>query len=82
MPPTNETFKQHRVFLRFNKLTNMNVSLFGVADRSAEQEFISEVDSSIRFDFSYHAEKGIMVVAYPSEDQETELEFEYWSQLV
>lgn len=81
MPPTTETFKQRRIFIKFNKLNNMNVTLYGKADRTAKVEILSDgdVDPNIAFNYSYPASKGILVVAFPLENQETEFEFEYWA---
>lgn len=58
----------------------MNVFLFGGKDRlSATSKIVkdnekAEVDETYSFDYK----EGILVIAYPNQDKETELEFEYW----
>lgn len=58
----------------------MNVYLYGGKSRfEATQSMIpGNNQANIGQSYSIGVEKGIMIVAYPNEDKETDFGFEYW----
>ena len=58
----------------------MNVHLYGGADRfgAFKAMVIDNLPAKIDVTYGWAKEEGVMVVAFPNKDVDTEFEFEYW----
>lgn len=59
----------------------MNVYAYGTANRTDAMDMIVPKNEMVHtdFDYSFGAEHGVLLVAWPKEDQETNFKFDYWT---
>jgi len=69
-----------RIYIEVSKMTNMNVYIYGGPDRFSATEQITKGNQMpvTGRNYSIPVSKGVLVVAYPNQEVDTEFEFKYW----
>jgi len=75
-----DKYNPKKLHVKISEKSEMNVYLYGGKSRlEATESMISgNNQATIGQTYSIGVEKGIMIVAYPNEDKETDFGFEYW----
>lgn len=69
-----------RIYLQVTKSSQMNIYLYGGKSRSdSTMSLIGDNEQvTVGKEYTIEVKKGMLLVAYPNKDQETEFEFNYW----
>lgn len=70
-----------RIHLKVTKAKNVTVHFYGGHDRENATTWVINPNNDspkLKLEYSWKAEKGILIVATPDKGKETEFEFEYW----
>lgn len=75
-----EKYNPKKIHVKISEKTEMNVYLYGGKSRfEATQSMIpGNNQATVGQSYSIGVESGIMIVAYPNENKETDFGFEYW----
>lgn len=69
-----------RLYFKATKMTEMNVYIYGGKDRFSATEKIIDNNDMVtpNQEYSILYTKGMLIVAFPNKDKDTEFEFKFW----